>query len=231
VPVNPRVHAWNQKHPSISYVAPFALFLIFLEVSQRLPIALRFEAPIRVFIMAAVCVFFWPPDISLRPYDTLASLAGGLAVFFIWIAPDVLFPGYRATPLFSNWIVGHPHSSIPAAELQSTWVLAWRTVRAITIVPVIEELFWRAWLMRWLINSDFRKVPLGTYAPLAFWLTAILFACEHGPYWDVGLFAGLIYNFWMVRTKSVGDCILIHAVTNAALSGYAIATHQWQYWL
>jgi uncharacterized protein len=44
------------------------------------------------------------------------------------------------------------------------------------IAPVVEELFWRAWLMRWLINSDFRKVPLGTYAPLAFWITAILFA-------------------------------------------------------
>jgi len=99
------------------------------------------------------------------------------------------------------------------------------------IVPVIEELFWRAWLMRWLVNSDFRRVPLGAYAPLAFWVTSILFACEHGPYWDVGLAAGLIYNFWMIRTKSVGDCILMHAVTNAALSAYVIAKHQWQYWL
>jgi CAAX prenyl protease-like protein len=231
VPVDSRVHGWYQKHPSISYVAPFALFLIFLEIFQRWPIALRFEAPVRVLIMAAVCVFFWPADISFRPCHTLTSLAGGIAVFCIWIAPDVLFPGYRAIPLFSNSIVGHPHSSIPAAELQSMWVLAWRTVRAIAIVPVIEELFWRAWLMRWLVNSDFRKVPLGTYAPLAFWLTAILFACEHGPYWDVGFVAGLIYNSWMVRTKSVADCILMHAVTNAALSAYVIATHQWQYWL
>ncbi len=47
---------------------------------------------------------------------------------------------------------------------------------------------------------------------------AILFASEHGPYWDVGLITGVIYNWWMVRTKSVADCILMHAVTNAALS-------------
>ena len=84
--------------------------------------------------------------------------------------------------------------------------------------------------MRWLINSDFSKVPLGAYAPLSFWLTAILFAAEHGPYWDVGLIAGIVYNVWMIRTKSLADCVLAHAVTNALLSAYVMATHNWQYW-
>lgn len=98
------------------------------------------------------------------------------------------------------------------------------------IVPIVEELFWRAWLMRWLIDPEFWKVRLGTYAPVAFWVTAILFASEHGPYWDVGLITGIIYNLWMIRTRSVTDCILTHAVTNAMLSGYVIATSQWQYW-
>ncbi len=225
------MHGWNEKHPSVNYVAPFALFLIFLEFFRRFPVDPRFEAPIRVLIMAAVCVFFWPPDISVRPSHAFASTVAGIAVFCIWIAPDLLFPGYRASPLFSNSIVGHTHSSIAAAALTSKWVLAWRTARATAIVPLVEELFWRAWLMRWLINSDFQKVPLGTYAPFAFLITAILFASEHGPYWDVGLVAGLIYNAWMIRTKSVADCVLMHAVTNAALSAYVIGKHQWQYWL
>jgi hypothetical protein len=57
-----------------------------------------------------------------------------------------------------------------------------------------------------------------------------LFASEHGPYWDVGLIAGILYNLWMIRTRSIADCILAHAVTNAALSLYVIATGQWQYW-
>jgi uncharacterized protein len=225
------VHGWNEKYPSLSYVAPFALFFIFLEFFGRFPVDTRFEAPIRVLIMAAVCVFFWPPDICIRPSHAFASTVIGIAVFCIWIAPDLLFPGYRASPLFSNSIFGRTHSSMPAAALNSNWVVGWRIVRATAIVPVVEELFWRAWLTRWLINSDFRKVPLGAYAPFAFWTTAILFACEHGPYWDVGLVAGLIYNFWMIRTKSVADCILMHAVTNAALSAYVIVEHQWQYWL
>ena len=84
--------------------------------------------------------------------------------------------------------------------------------------------------MRWLINTDFDKVPLGKYSPLAFWITALLFASEHGPYWDVGLITGVIYNLWMIRTRSLADCILMHAATNGILSAYVMATGQWQYW-
>jgi hypothetical protein len=84
--------------------------------------------------------------------------------------------------------------------------------------------------MRWLIHKDFHKVPLGAYTPFAFCATAILFAAEHGSYWDVGLLTGIVYNFWMIRTKSVANCILMHAVTNASLSAYVIAAAQWQYW-
>lgn len=180
--------------------------------------------------MAFVCYLCWPKELSLAPRHAFSSIAVGLAVFALWIAPDLLFPGYRESPLLSNSLMGHLHSSIKPEELQSAWVLAWRTARAALIVPIVEELFWRAWLMRWLIDNDFLKVPLGAYAPLSFWLTAILFGLEHGPYWDVGLLTGIIYNYWMIRTKSVSDCILMHAVTNAALSLFVIATAQWQYW-
>lgn len=152
-------------------------------------------------------------------------------MFFIWIAPDVLFHGYRASVLFTNSILGAPKSSLPSDAQRSLWVVTWRAARATLAVPIAEELFWRGWLMRWLINNDFLSVRLGTYAPLAFFATALLFASEHGPYWDVGLITGLIYNLWMIRTKSVADCILMHGVTNGVLSAYVLATGNWQYWM
>jgi CAAX prenyl protease-like protein len=87
-------------------------------------------------------------------------------------------------------------------------------------------------MMRWLIdNTNFLKVPLGKYVPFAFWMVAILFASEHGPYWEVGLAAGIAYNCWIVRTRNLADCILAHGVTNAVLAGYVLVTGQWQYWL
>jgi hypothetical protein len=85
--------------------------------------------------------------------------------------------------------------------------------------------------MRWLIHDDFEGVPIGAWQLRAFLVTAILFAVEHGPYWEVGLAAGLIYNWWAVRSKSVGDLILAHGVTNAALALFVILTRRWEYWM
>jgi membrane protease YdiL (CAAX protease family) len=59
----------------------------------------------------------------------------------------------------------------------------------------------------------------------------VLFAAEHGPYWEVGLLCGVIYNWWMWRTRSLGDLILVHAVTNLALSLFVIATQRWTFWM
>lgn len=218
------------RYPSAQYVAPFAFFLIFLAAAPKGMLGASVEAPLWVAVLAVVCYLCWPRELSLRPTAPVASIGVGLLVFILWITPDLLVPGYRSGPLFSNSIIGHLHSSLKPADLSSTWVLFWRSVRAILIVPIVEELFWRAWLMRWLINPNFKSVPLGTYAAFSFWITAVLFASEHGPYWDVGLLTGIIYNYWMIRTKSVADCILMHAVTNGALSAYVIAAAQWQYW-
>jgi hypothetical protein len=142
-----------------------------------------------------------------------------------------LIPGYRQHWLFQNAILGRSGGSVPEEVLTNPMVLWTRILRAVVLVPIIEELFWRAWLMRWLISPRFEQIKLGAYAPLSFWATAILFASEHGPYWDVGLITGIIYNWWMVRTRSLGDCILVHAVTNACLCGYVVATKHWEYWL
>jgi CAAX prenyl protease-like protein len=218
------------RNPSARYLAPFAIFFGCLAIFPKLPLSPNWQAPLWVLVLGVACFLCWPRQFSARPKHWLASIGIGVSVFVLWIAPDVLIPGYRQHALFSNTLVGHLHSSLPSAELHNGWLLAWRTARAVLVVPVLEELFWRAWLMRWLINTQFEKVPLGTYAPSAFWATAILFASEHGPYWDVGLLTGIIYNLWMIRTKSLADCVLMHAVTNLVLSGYVIATAQWQYW-
>jgi len=221
----PRVEA-----RSFQYVAPFATFLLLLAIGGKVPLDNAWGSPIRVMVLAIVCIACWPRHLTLRPAQPLASIVIGALVFLLWIAPDRLFPGYRDSPLFSNSIVGHLHSSLSPDVLHDSWTLGWRCIRAIIIVPIVEELFWRAWLMRWLINTSFSRVRLGTYTAFSFWLTALLFASEHGPYWDVGLLTGVVYNLWMIRTKSVANCIVMHAVTNALLSGYVLKSGQWQYW-
>jgi CAAX prenyl protease-like protein len=223
---------WRHHYPSLPYVVPFLALLTFVAGRPYSPLSPFVEWPLQVLVLAVLLVFCWPRELDKIPRHWLSSLAVGVAVFCTWIAPDYLVHGYRGSILFSNGLLGGaPHSSLPPAAQRSAWILAWRTARATVVVPIAEELFWRAWLMRWLVDHDFLSVRLGTFAPLAFFLTALLFASEHGSYWDVGLVTGLIYNLWMIRTKSVADCILMHGVTNGVLSAYVIATANWQYWM
>ena len=109
--------------------------------------------------------------------------------------------------------------------------LVFRVLVSVLIVPVIEELFWRGWMMRWIVNNRFTTIPIGTWNAQAFWIVAALFASEHGSYWDVGLLTGIVYNWWAIRTRNLTDCIIAHAVTNACLAAYVIGWNQWQYWL
>jgi CAAX prenyl protease-like protein len=167
--------------------------------------------------------------ISLRPRFALHSVIIGAAVFIVWVAPDLLF-GYRHFWPFENSLTGRVASTIDPALRRNLPFLILRTAGCALLVPVFEELFWRSWLMRWLIQPRFEKIPFGTYARPAFWTVAALFAIEHGPYWEVGLAAGIVYNWWAVRTRSLADCILAHAVTNALLSAFVLFAGQWQYW-
>ena len=219
------------KSPWFPYIAPFAVFMGLLTLHSVLPLPDLTDQILRVTVMTAVLWFIARPVIDLRVTHLLATLGIGIAVFVVWIAPDLLVPGYRHFWLFDNVVTGKAATSLADGSKLSWPVLALRMIRAVLIVPIVEELFWRAWLMRWLIDNDFEKVPLGKYAPQAFWLVAILFASEHGSYWDVGLLAGIIYNWWMVRTRSLGDLIVAHALTNFILSAYVIAYGKWEYWL
>ena len=49
-----------------------------------------------------------------------------------------------------------------------TVLIAVRLMGAAVVVPVMEELFWRSFLMRYLINPDFRAVPMGAFAWFSF---------------------------------------------------------------
>ena len=215
---------------TIGYIAPFIAFVVSMAIERLIPLPGQWLYPVRFAIVRALILTFSLPYLTWRPRFPLGSVLIGVAVFVIWVAPDILF-GYRDSWLFNNSITGAAKSSLPPHLKQNIVFMALRSISSLALVPVLEELFWRGWMMRWLIDKDFLKVPLGTYQSSAFWIVALLFASEHGPYWEVGLIAGIIYNWWIIRTRNLADCILAHGVTNAVLSAYVIYTGQWQYWL
>lgn len=219
------------RHPWMPYVVPFAAFLGMLLLGPLLPLSPAVEGIVRVTVLAWVTWLFARPVLSLRMTRPVATIGLGIVVFVLWIAPDQLFPGYRDSILFQNSITGQVASSMSIEARNDVIALICRFARATLIVPIVEELFWRGWLVRWIDDpEDFRNRPLGRFTQFSFLSVAVVFAVQHGAYWDVGLLTGFIYNWWMIRTKSLGDLIWCHGVTNGCLSIWVLATGQWQYW-
>ena len=219
-----------RRRATIAYTAPFLAFVGIMAIERLIPLPPQWLYTVRFLIVTSLIGALSWPYLSFRPSAPLASIGIGAAVFVIWVAPDLLF-GYRHHWLFDNSITGSAVSSMaPHLKVNLGFILL-RSMSSAIMIPILEELFWRGWMMRWLIHHDFLAVPLGKYVTSAFWIVALLFASEHGPYWEVGLAAGIVYNWWIVRTRNLADCILAHSVTNAVLSAYVLVTHQWQYWL
>jgi CAAX prenyl protease-like protein len=90
-------------------------------------------------------------------------------------------------------------------------------------------LFWRAFLIRYLTNTDFTTVRTGQFSAMAFWLVAAFSGLVH-PEWLVAVVASAAYSWLLRRTGSLFATVMAHAVTNAALGIYVLLSHDWQYW-
>jgi CAAX prenyl protease-like protein len=193
------------------FVIPFAVFVVILVINPYLPV----PQWVRLVIEVGLFVTISRAPLSDVPAKPWASILLGIIVFVIWVAPDQLIAGYRALPLFNNSIVGHAVGTTAAGQKHDLSFIIPRVLVSVIAVPILEELFWRGFLLR--VTS--------------FWIVALLFASEHGSYWDVGLVTGMIYNCWMLRTGNLWSCIIAHAVTNGCLAAFVIAGNHWQYWM
>ena len=108
-------------------------------------------------------------------------------------------------------------------------LIAVRLMGAVIVVPVMEELFWRSFLLRYIINPNFKKVALGTFSWFSFTAVVVLFGVEHHRLIQ-GMIAGAFYTALVIRQKSLRGCILAHGVTNLGLGVYVIVTQSWEFW-
>ena len=117
---------------------------------------------------------------------------------------------------------------LPGQSTQITMTV-FRIAGAVLVVPLMEELFWRSFLIRYIIDKNFDTVRMGTFTWVSFLLTVVLFGLEHN-YIYAGIMAGIVYNLLLYRTRSLAHCVLSHAVTNLALAIYVLFTGKWQFW-
>jgi len=164
---------------------------------------------------------------DFRPAPTYRAISlalfTGLLVWAIWIGLDGLYPMF---PFLGSRVGFNAGALAPVMRWAFIGV---RMLGLALVVPLIEELFWRSFLMRWLIDQDFFRVPIGRVTPMAAATTSALFALVH-PEWLPALLTGLLWAWLLWRTKSLSACAVSHATANFALGIYVIVTGDWKFW-
>jgi CAAX prenyl protease-like protein len=107
--------------------------------------------------------------------------------------------------------------------------LAMRVVGAVCTVPIAEELAFRGFLARRLVAVDFERVSFRTFTWVAFIGSSIAFGLMHGR-WLAGTIAGMAYALIVYRRGELGDAVAAHAITNALIAAYVLATGAWLLW-
>lgn len=207
------------------YVAPMALFLLFTWVegqSQAWYPWLYGAMALVVTAALIVCRSTWR-DIRWEPRFLPAAAAVGLLVFAEWVLLPrwVDYPRMGGRSAFDPAQIGDPTARIA--------FLAVRFYGLVVMVPVMEELFWRSFLLRALSSPGWRRMPVGSFTMGAFAVSTAGFALAH-PEWLEAAICAAAYSLLLLRTRSLFACVVAHAVTNLALGIYVMATGTWSLW-
>ncbi|WP_020676402.1 CAAX prenyl protease-related protein [Geopsychrobacter electrodiphilus] len=227
------------KLESFARITPFAIYMVFVGIEGGLRyfnregiFALSDQSiyllyPLKVLVVTCLLIFLWGKysEISLRDFynvkNNLLSISVGLVVFVLWVKMDWTLPGQDAPTGFDPRVYTN--------ELTRHMIVLSRIAGAALVVPIMEEIFWRSFLLRYIINSDFSKIPIGQFTWVSFLICAALFGLEH-HFIIAGVMAGMVYTLLLYQTKSIAQCILAHAVTNFTLGIYVLQTGRWYFW-
>ena len=218
--------------------------------------------PLQSIVCFGIILFFWK-QYEFRPLKgwVFGAVIGAVGIV-LWLLPAMLYgplgvkdwPSFNVSlplllddkPIWSLFgLVDHSPSGELAKDgfnphkvdgISAFWygcAIFMRFFRMVVVVALVEEIFWRGFLLRYLINPDkpFSKIAFGTYQAKAFWIVVGLFMVAHAPSdWLGAILFCILANWVAIRTKSLFACVICHAVANLLLGIYIMVTHQWGYW-
>ncbi|MEP7297166.1 MAG: CAAX prenyl protease-related protein [Burkholderiales bacterium] len=218
---------------AVARIVPFAAFMVLLAARGAFPedgsmgIDPRWIYGATVMVVGGLLAWFWREYGELVPqtWPSLSELAlavgVGVVVFALW------------TLLDAPWMrIGEPSAGFVPIDAagQLIWpLIALRWIGASLLVPVMEELFWRSFLMRWIDSPQFESVVPQRVGLKAIALSTFVFMLAH-TLWLAAIIAGLAYAWLYVRTGKLWVPVIAHAVTNGALGVWVVWTHQWAFW-
>ena len=217
--------------PALARSLPFAVFIGALALRGALEgqVDGRWWYAAQAGAAALVLAVLWNRYDELRtdraraaqPVGLGASVLVGLVVFVLWIVLNE--PWMRLGEPVASFVPLHEDGSLHWAQIIV------RTMGAVIVVPLVEELFWRSFLMRWIDRREFLNWPPAQVSLYALLVSSALFALAHSQ-WLAGLLAGLAFGELYRRTGQIWHAIVAHAVANLALAVWVVSQRDWGFW-
>jgi CAAX prenyl protease-like protein len=228
----PSVHPWLIALP---YIAPFVLYLTLTQIPPAYPDDYAWMYPTVVLLVGTTSILLLRGRRMLIVHrHVLPGVAVGLAGIALWIGlchlrlekqlaaylPEMLRPKERAA--------FDPFTAISHPALRWAF-LGFRLVGLVLVVPVAEELFWRGFLLRWLIDSDWQRQKVGQFTLFSCTGVVLLFTLAHPEWFAAAVYCALL-NGLIYWTRDLWNCVIAHAVSNLVLAIYILGTGHWELW-
>ena len=220
--------------PVLIRVVPFVVFVALTSSQSFFGDAARFWIYLAKTVLGGWMLWAIRPYIQeMRWTVSGAALLVGVAVFLLWIGLSPCLQALGLNPSFAELKISgkpwNPHAQFGEASAWAWFFVVARLLGSSLVVPPLEEVFFRSFVYRYLIQNDFEKVSLGQFRWVAFLATSGMFALEHRE-WLAGLLCGFAFQGLVCWKGRLGDAIVAHAVTNFLLGLWVIRQDAWNFW-
>jgi CAAX prenyl protease-like protein len=148
----------------------------------------------------------------------------GVGICVMWIGISDWYPKFSKPD--TTW---NPHTLYGQGSTMAWMFVLVHLLGSTFVVPPLEEVFYRSFLYRYLVKTDFLAMPLSRFHLLSFVVTSAAFAAEHYE-WLSGILCGLAFQWLVIRKNRIGDAMTAHAITNFLLGVWVIWKGAWQFW-
>jgi membrane protease YdiL (CAAX protease family) len=246
--VNAAVIERIRQSPTLLRVVPFAVFVV-LTYGQGMfgATSIFWMYLLKTVVGVAMLRVVWPLIAELRWKVSWEAVVAGVGVFAIWVGLDGLYPNLNG--LIGDFLcallgrVGlaslcpsevpsptwNPHDAFGQGSTLAWFFIAVRLLGSSLVVPPLEEVFYRSFLYRYVIDHDFDRVSLGAFHLRAFLLTSLFFGFAHHE-WLAAILCAFAFQGLVIWRKRLGDAMVAHAITNFLLALWVVTRGAWHFW-
>lgn len=94
------------------------------------------------------------------------------------------------------------------------------------LVPIMEELFLRGFLLRWIQSENWLSLSVGDLSAKA-WGVVLVYAVLTHPEILAAVVWFALVTLYVQKTRNIWDAVLFHIGTNATLGLWVLFTGQW----